>query len=268
MKDYDQFRGSVYQKAAIRREKTRERNRQLRNAALCAAVILAVGTAIPLTRSHRLTTKDFALPTPEFEAAQNASLPPNAAAPDGQPRMLVVIEKEGKAQAVVLKNRDEQQAFVNQYSASNQSGKAALVQEDSEALVLHSQGELSIYLAQQLPDEAPVDIVDDYDEAFFTANDLRAVPMDLTEEPTHAEIVPETTTAPTETTTDLFAETTTAAEEFITIPDGPSAPAAPDAATTTEAAELALLPSTTVPADELKVSIRGAKVFILVPVPR
>ena len=175
MKSYEEFSASVYEKAETRRQKIRERRGALRNTALCIVAVMMVAA---LTGTYSRDRAAINSPNgPQQQITNSTENAPRKIGGGDRPQMLVVVKDGGEAKARVLKNLEDQQAFVGQLSPEESDGKASLKQEDTEAKTIHSFAELLDYLKQLPADSLPE--MEDYDEAFFAENNLCVMPMDL-----------------------------------------------------------------------------------------
>lgn len=247
MKSYEDFRAAVYDRAEREQARITARRKKLRNASLSAVTVLIVAAlAVPMVRNASTSFGPAA--TDRVEEVQNSI---NQAGSSSR-MVLLVKSPSGETQAVILENNDKQKEFYSKYKAAMNlaEGEDLPMMPEADTKTIHSTDELSQFLSE-LP-KAAESAVTDFDEAFFEANDLCAMPMSLDSQTG--------TTAPEGTTNTLISTV----PQPTTIPDG--APDETTGETTTSPDESTSLaqPTQSLPAEALQ---GGVKVLLLVPVP-
>ena len=269
MKNYEAFSTSVYAKAEVRRKKIRERNRMISQASLCVVVVAAVAAFSGVYSRENIKPRIVLNDAQQLVAEST----PNKMGEKDQPQMLVVRKEGGASKASVLKNPEEQQVYMRQLSPEDNGGKASFKHEDAEGAIIHSLDELVSYL-ELLPSDALPDM-EEYDEEFFSHNDLYVMPLDLnTGEQVTAAATGETEPAEeevSEVTTTEYVLSTTAIAPLSTIPDDMPGDGAvldntdPDAAAF-ESTTIPPFPSSDAAAADNGMDASSVRVFLLVPV--
>ena len=268
MKNYETFSTSVYAKAELRRKKNRERNHMISQASLCVVMVAAVAAFSGLYSRDKIKPRIVVFDAQPI-VAENV---PRKAGEKDRPQMLVVRKEGGASKASVLKNPEEQQVYMRQLSPEDNSGNASLIQEDTEGTTIHSLDELVSYL-ELLPSDALPDM-EEYDEAFFSQNDLYVMPLDLNTDEPETEVSaeePEPTEEDADATTTEDVLTTTTIAHLPTIPDDMPGDdivldnAEPNAAAS-ELTTIPPFPSSDAAAADNNAAASSVRVFLLVPV--
>ncbi len=187
MKNHEDFRASVYARAQREQARITARRKKVRSASLSALmVIIVAAVAIPIVRntSDGIDPKTIVVPQTLQSKANKAGL--------SSRMVLLVGTPTGDTEAVVLDDQDQQRQFVNQYRAAlnmNEAEGLPMTPASDTAKTIHSTDELSAFLSG-LPDAAELATAD-FDDVFFSGNNLCAMPMEL---PAQPEVCPEPTT--------------------------------------------------------------------------
>jgi len=169
---------AVYAKADVKRQQINERNRKLRSfAALSLAVLIVAFAAIPISRNLKPGI-------PEITISETGDELDSFLMPGGEDsRMLALYDAANDNAVVVLKDKEGKKEFYNKikqdYQISEGEDIPTVIIEESTK-TFHSADELAEFL-DSLPQDTSAlqDAVGDYDEQFFQANDLCAVPMEI-----------------------------------------------------------------------------------------
>jgi len=180
LKSYEAFSASVYAKAEVKRRKIETRNRHIRAASvslLCCMVIAAVALRAPQAEPPRDLVS---LPQIGFGAVDE-QFGANA-------RWVQLYDTAGDDSVVVLNSPEEKNEFISNYKKDNNLNhdeELPVAPKRDAAKTIHSAQELAEYLDALPIGSQPKDTgslkkaVQDYDEEFFSENDLQATPLEI-----------------------------------------------------------------------------------------
>jgi len=180
LKSSEQFYASVYAKADVKRKQIKARNKRIRNMSASAAFALVLAVvAVPISR----TLQDAPVIQPPYvegyrDPTQTQTVPMTEQRDVVQPtrstpRMVAVDPVANNV--VMLNNDEEREAFFSELRCEHEG--LPVMPAFEGAVTLYSAEELEEFIA-----ELPVGmraLISDYDDAFFAAHNLNAMPMSV-----------------------------------------------------------------------------------------